>query len=231
LIQSRLQASAELGGVLYAFAAPVLPDTSIWGRATASAGNRDKLRKALKDASVKTHIADTRTSLNFAYQTDWHQFGSDLVRLSTLNPNEDPFPPPLYALDVDLRRDGSAQMAAGNAVSRPYGSDRNILFEIGISGTLASFLALVSKLYELAGYHGHVDVGAVVVGLTGCHSSTIPSHGFYFNPYNDPEYRRTDRVSASELRQPTSVVTSLLRHLFEETTGKEQFDAFTWTSG
>jgi hypothetical protein len=104
-----------------------------------------------------------------------------------------------------------------------------VVLETGIAGGMASFLALMSTLYELAGYRGHVDVGVAVTGLDGAHSSTLPAGSFIQNPYNAAEYRRAERVSAHELESPQNVVSRLFRHLFEMTTSDPGFDAFTWT--
>ena len=94
-----------------------------------------------------------------------------------------------------------------------------MILEPAIAGTVASFLALVGTLYELAGYHGHLDVGVAFEGLQGAVSSTVHPSSFPQRRYNAKDYRRVERFSASELAARPNVVRRLLGHLFEATTG------------
>jgi hypothetical protein len=104
-----------------------------------------------------------------------------------------------------------------------------VIVEPAMAGSVASFLALVGELYRLAGYRGHLDVGVALMGLLGAVSLTVSPGAFERSAYNAVDYRRTERVSASELAEPRDVVKRLIRHLFESTTGTVDFDPFTWT--
>ena len=106
-----------------------------------------------------------------------------------------------------------------------------MILEPAIAGSVTSFLALVGTLYELAGYHGHLDVGVAVEGLHGAVSSTVSPNSFGHSRYNANEYRRVERFSAGELAPRSDVVRRLLRHLFESTTGRVDAEPFTWVPG
>jgi hypothetical protein len=213
-------------GVVFACVAPVLADSSLWDHAVAATGGRAKLQDALVQAA-KPQQASTGFH-NFANQVSWYQLGADQVRLTTLAPNQPLEELPLYALDVEVRIDGSAFFSCGGVVQRRYGDTRIELSEAAVADNFASFLVLMSRFYELGAYHGFVDVGIALTGIAGTHSATIRADAFAHSPYNANEFRRTARLSAGELRKPRTVVSSVLRALFDITTGDPDFDAFTW---
>jgi hypothetical protein len=212
-------------GVLFASVAPVAAQPAIWEQAMTEAGGRDELRSALEKSAISQAVSGWH---NFSNMKSWEQYGSDHTRLTTLRPENLAEELPVYALDVDLWLDGSGGFSCGGVVWRPDGSSRPRLQEAAIANNFASFLLLLSTLYELAGYHGSVDVGIALAGISGTHSSTIPEHAFFHNPYNADEYRRTRRVSTGELRDTKKVAGALLASLFAITTGDPNFDAFTW---
>jgi hypothetical protein len=102
--------------------------------------------------------------------------------------------------------------------------------EFLIAGNLAAFLALMSRLYDLGGYRGHVDIGFAVVGLTGGVSITIRDRLMHGGSFDAREFRRHERVAAIELREPKKIASRMLRPLLELTTGDATFDAFAWTA-
>jgi hypothetical protein len=105
---------------------------------------------------------------------------------------------------------------------------KRIFLEIVIAGNLASFFATLGRLYELAGYHGQVDIGAAVTGAAGAQSMIRARAGGYFftRPYGADVYRRTTRVAAHQLAEPKPIVHDLLRRLFRSSTGEPEFDPF-----
>jgi hypothetical protein len=163
--------------------------------------------------------------------TRWHRIGADSWRLSTQNERE---PEPDFAssvVNLTANIDDRGQLFCGRAAEKfdcRRGGEKGPLtiYEAIIAGNFAAFLAFMGGLYRAAGYHGHVDVGVAVVGLEGGRSGTLPAHGFSDNPYNAPTYPRTERVAAAELADPQAVARRMLRHLFEATTGQDEFDPF-----
>lgn len=213
-------------GVMFAFASPVIPDEAIWNRAVGETGSRTALQDALIAAArPQQALAGFH---NFANPLTCYQLGSDEMLISTLMSTQTPEELPLYALDVRLHVDGSATFSSGGIVQRAYGGSHLELSEATVADHLAAFLALACKLYELGGYHGFIDVGIAVKGIAETHSATTPARAFVHTAYNADEFVRTARVSVTELRDPKAVASSMLRALFEITTGDPAFDAFTW---
>ena len=229
--RSRFTATANQG-LLHAVAAPVLPDHAIWDRACTRAGDRAELLAVLKASTEEPQIATPDVPQPFRTPIrEWEDLGSDRVRLSTLARDQDPTNPSMYALDVDVWRDGSAELTSAGVIWRLPPHAENVILEPAIAGTVASFLALVGALYELAGYHGHLDIGVAVEGLQGAVSSTEHPGSFPQLRYNAADYRRVERFSASELAARPNVVRRLLGHLFEATTGSTDVEPFTWAPG
>lgn len=217
-------------GSVIAFARPVLPDTAIWDRALATAGDRDGLQRELQSAASWPQTATEYGPCFGRSMLEWHQLGSDELRLSSLQGHQGTDETPAYALEASLRIDGSARLFSARATfeDRSTSIVRNVAMEFIIAGNFASFLALIGKLYTLADYRGHVDIGAAVSGLNGAVSITTPAHEIRRASYNAADFRRTQRVAVSELRDPRAMATRLFRPLFELTTGDPSFDAFTW---
>lgn len=215
-------------GFMHGFARPVAPDRAIWERAVERSGGRDALQRALAQTAAERRTQqDYVPSLHGGGQ--WHRIGADAWRLSTVNERD---PDPSLArsvMNLTANIDGRGLLFCGRAAELWTGASedqaRLIVFESIIAGNLAGFLAFMGALYHAAGYHGHVDLGVAVVGLEGGHSATIPQHAFYDNPYNAPTYPRTERVAAAELDEPKVIARRVLRHLFEATTGRDNFDA------
>ena len=182
------------------FARPVLADPAIWDRAMVAAGGRDALQRELQAAAAWPQTATEYDPCFGRSILEWHQLGSDDLRLSTLQEDQRTEEAPVYALEASLRIDGSARLFSARATfeDRSTSVVRNVAMEFIIAGNFAGFLNLVCKLYERAGYHGHVDVGAAVSGLTGATSITTPQHVIRRALYNVGEFRRTTRVAASD---------------------------------
>lgn len=224
-------------GTVTAFVRPVLPDAAIWERATASAGGRDELQRVLQDAARWQQTA-TAYDPSFARSiVEWHQLGSDELRISTRQRNQDPTDASLTALEALVRVDGSARLFSARAAFEDAAGHRypgrvlTVTMEFIIAGNLASFLATVSTLYDLGGYHGHLDVGVAVDGLQDGASITIMDRVMHRDSYGADEFRRHERIAATELRDPRSIASRLLKPLFDLTTGDPDFDAFAWAQG
>ena len=116
--RSRVTATANQG-LLHAVAAPVLPDRAIWDRACTRAGGRAELLAALKASTEEPQIATPDVPQPFRTPIrEWEDLGSDRVRLSTLARDQDPRNPSMYALDVDVWRDGSAELTSAGVIWR-----------------------------------------------------------------------------------------------------------------
>jgi hypothetical protein len=215
---------------LHGFTRPVVPDRGIWDRAVARAGNREELQRLLAEAAGLA----ARASHDYAprlRQPYWHQQGADEWRMSTRHePQDDDDPRNVSSLvNVRINIDGRGHLFCGRAADT---REHKIIFEVLIAGNFAGFVAAMGTLYRLGSYHGHVDVGLAVTGLRGGYSNTMLTSGrpFIFfedsGSYNADTYPRNERVAAAELDDPRTVARRMLRHLFEATTGQEDFDPF-----
>ena len=96
----------------------------------------------------------------------------------------------------------------------------------------AGFLGLVGALYRAGRYLGAVDIGLNVTGLAGARSMVGLDPTFAFamvadrEPFGAESYPRTEQVAASELLDLQTIARRMLRHLFEATTGRDDFDPF-----
>ncbi len=219
-------------GGMIGFARPVLPDPAIWDRAVTSAGSRQELYDKLETAATEPQTASAYDpSFTSRSILTWYPRGADEVSLSTLREEQSPDDAP-YAVEASVKVDGSVHFFSARAVAEDRSSGPTIqrmIMELIIAGNFAAFLAFVSTLYEVAGYHGHVDIGVFVNGLRGARSFMVRDDfrgWFTGQPYNAPEFRRTERVSAIELREPKVVVARMLRPLFELTSGQRDFNPF-----
>jgi hypothetical protein len=219
-------------GYLHAFARPLAPDPELWERALTAAGNEARLQSELQVAATRPQVApDYSPRLDLLAQ--WDDLGADRVRLSTLRDERDDAQAH-RAVDLVLDADGSGRLFSGRAVytdqrwSDPAAYKR-IFLEVVIAGNLASFLTTLGRLYDLAQYHGQVDVGVAVTGVIKAQSTVTTPHGPGYvltRAYGADDYRRTTRVSAHELLEPKPLVRSLLRRLFRTPAGQPAFDPF-----
>ncbi len=225
---------------LHGFARPVMPSQAIWDRAIASAGGQQELQNLLADAASAARPSDGY-SPNLRPLVWWNRQGADEWRMSSSH-NEvfDDSDDAGYLVAVRMNVDGRGHLFCGRAAERIVDSNRIpprdptlVIFETLIAGNSAAFLAAMGRLYEVGGYQGHVDIGLILTGLRGGFSSTRLGRPFPFDdvePYNADTYPRTERVSAGELSQSEEVVRRMLRHLFEATTGRDDFDVLSLES-
>jgi hypothetical protein len=212
---------------LHGFARPVSPDRHIWERAEAAAGGRRELQEELRTA---TDGAAVRNRLSSRSAANWRRQGADEWLLST-QPDVDPSQSPdsaEQAIDMRVNVDGRGHLFFGRAGARANGG-MIVLQEPAIAGTVASFFALMGRLYELGGYHGQVDIGVSVTNLRDAVSSQgSPSWtaSFEREAFRAESYPRASRVTAAELLDPRGVAGALLGGLFEATGGRSDYDPF-----
>jgi hypothetical protein len=219
---------------VHAFARPLVPDTGLWDRATERTDGSLELRNQLREAAGSSGPAQNfAPSLRDA--ANWRRRGPDTWLLSSdVERDRDDSGRARRVVDARIDFDGSGELYCGRAGERQHDqitqtAGELVVFEGIIAGNLASFLALIGAFHRLAGYHGHVDVGVAVTGLRGTVTTTRQGGGWTFSDgetFDADEFRRTTRCAAEELIEPEPVVRELLRHLFEATTGRADFDPF-----
>jgi hypothetical protein len=235
IAQAPFPASTKLA-YLHAYCRPVAPDRGIWDRALGAAGGQQQLRQRLHEAAVAAGPGGGYApSLHQA--TNWRRRGADEWALEAWRAQTENDPgDPSHAVDARVNIDGRGHLFCGRAAERMsrggIEDDEGdlVIFEAIIAGNFAAFLALMGAVYELGAYHGQVDVGVAVKDLRGGVSSQGRGNWgamrMGLDPYEADVYSRTERVAARELKDPQEVAGRMLRHLFEATTGREDFDAF-----
>lgn len=223
--------AGEGRGYLHGFGRPVVPDREIWERAEAAAGGRQQLQRELAEAAAKPG-PDTGYAPTLKQGVNWFRRGADEWMASS-NYEADYSRPEKARFTVEARFniDGRGHFFYGRAADERLGEgDQLLILEGGTAGGYASFLSMLGRLYALGGYYGQVDIGLVVTGLRGgvttSHRQSGPFALLELNPYEADNYPRTERVAASELLDSEPTVRRMLRHLFEATTGRDDFDPF-----
>jgi hypothetical protein len=221
---------------IHGFVRPVAPDRAIWDRAQDAAGSRGELQQAIMQA-VTAARPQQGYSPDLRSGTRWARQGADEWRVSSSYVTD--YSDPNQAeriVDVRINVDGRAHLFGGRAGARTRPQyegqpGRLFIFEAAVAGNLAAMLAATGTLYRLGGYYGHVDVGVALTGARGAYSGTLLDRqvGFYEESmtYNSDGYFRHERVAAARLHDPRDLVRQLLRHLFEATTMREDYDPFT----
>jgi hypothetical protein len=223
--------AAEGRGYLHGFARPVAADRAIWERAEGAAGGRQQLQQALVEAAGKPG-PNTGYSPTMKRGVNWFRRGAD-EWLASSSYETDYSRPEKARSTVEARFniDGRGRFFYGRAADERLGEPEQLLIlEGGTAGGYASFLSMVACLYRLGDYYGQVDIGLAVTGLRGGITSS-QSHGWSFgfiesDSYEADSFSRTERVASSELLDSESVVRRMLRHLFEATTGRPDYDPF-----
>ena len=221
--EARFPPHAELA-YLHAFARPVVPDRLIWERALSVTGGQLELQGALRDAGDKAIV---RNPLSSRVAPNWRRQEADEWLFSTL-PDVDALKEPEradQAIDIRVNRDGRGHLFFGRAGARANAGSI-VIFESAIAGSFASFLAIMGRLYELGGYHGHVDLGLSVTGIQGGLSVGRLDSFSSVSTYRADAYPQTTGLSATELLDPRGVARALLQDLFEVTTGRDGYDPF-----
>jgi hypothetical protein len=146
-----------------------------------------------------------------------------------------------YLRNITVNVDGRAHLFDGGVAQTvhpqrgPVDDDDGyfLIYESHIASVFAGFLSLISALYRAGSYLGSVDVGLKLTGLEGARSVVGLDQRFAFamvadrQPFSDSTYPRTERIAAAaELDQPEDIARRFLRHLFEATTHREDFDPF-----
>lgn len=234
--QAPFASSNELA-YLHGFVRPVAPDRGIWDRAVSAAGGQQELLEHLREAAAET-TPRNRYDPDLGRATTWRRRGADEWVLSSIYSSQNVDHPDFADSTVDARInvDGRGHLFCGRAAQtlnrRQIPDDEGdlVIFEDLMAGNTAAFLAVFGCLYALGDYHGQVDLGLSVTGLRGGHTSTRLGQPFPFRdrePFGADVFPRTERVAAGTLREPKHLVRDMLRHLFEATTGRDDFDPFS----
>jgi hypothetical protein len=227
-------------GHIYAFVQPVPPDQSIWDAATVRAGGVGALQEQLSRATREV-IVQAGVGGSFGGHHYWFPVGAEAMRMAQMA--EDPPRDDLIdaLCDITLNFDGRAVLFSGGVVRRVIEgagdtTGQRYIYEDQMVGNLAALLAFAGALFGTAAYYGAVDVGVLVTNLAGALSigwgevnARRYSHPLLMwrdaPAFNGGSFNRKLRLASStELEDPGSVATSLLRRLLTATTGSDAYD-------
>ncbi len=217
---------------LHLVSRPVVPDESLLDRAKGdqnvaqflntlfSAAMSDEVFSRSYGKSYAPDLADNNTFYRRADGWATSQgLGEDWQR----------FEDPSYVLDFVIDVDGNGRLFCGRAAERSSNGGL-LLFENLVAGLTARFLRVLGGLYAAGAYLGPVDVGLAVTGLEGALSSKLSeslTSRYFLQPYNRPDYRRTERFLASTLSDdPRSAARKLVFPLTRAVT-QERYDPFS----
>lgn len=199
-------------GYLQAFAYPVMPDLAMWERATGAAGDAGQLRAQM--ALVARNAAPGNYSPTLHEAVNWVRVGGDVWALDT-DYGEGPY----GGVRVEIEVNGRGQLFMARAAdSDPrHAGGELIMWEAMIAGNLASFLALMGRFYDLAGYFGPVSIGLSVHGIQGAKTSS-GRRGFLGDgrPYGKPDFTRVHTAGAAvELHDARPLALGLVQNLID----------------
>lgn len=216
---------------LQAFVRPVVLDDDVWDRAMEAAGSESSLHQSLLGAvDEATDVRWGGWDLGSARR--WDRRGADTWSLDTTQRVAQVAGRDVRADEIvraDVGMDGHGFLFYGGAGS----SDRRnaaspemlVVYEIGLARTLAQFVALMGRLFDLAEYYGSVDVGMAVTGLRGAVSSRALAPGRFMGDtpvLQDDRASRALRFDARDLAEdPREIVRRLTGRLMRALDGRE----------
>jgi hypothetical protein len=145
---------------------------------------------------------------------NWVRVGGDVWALDT-----DYGERPYGGVRVEIEVNGRGQLFMARAAdSDPrHAGGELIMWEAMIAGNLASFLAMMGRFYDLAGYFGPVSIGLSVHGIQGAKTSS-GRRGFLGDgrPYGKPDFTRVHTAGAAvELHDARPFALGLVQNLID----------------
>lgn len=211
-------------GHLHAFARPAAHDPELFERAIEGLGGVQGIHQALIQIPSGTRLAGSYGP-NLERASYWEHHSADEWRLATHAEDERRKIESLVELRVN--RDGRGRLFCGRATAAHIGDDEQLIIEAVIAGNAETFFAIMSAIYEAAGYHGQVDVGLAITGVEGA-GSHIRSENWGPGElrYSADSFTRAIGVSATELRDAPALTHRLLRHFYTASTGHTNYNPF-----
>jgi hypothetical protein len=218
---------------LHLVARPVVPDEDLLDRAKgdqhianflnglfSAALSNDVWPRALGGKGYAPDLSDNNS---FERRADGWATGQGL------GPDWRNFGDPRGVLDFEIGLDGSGRLFCGGAAERMQSGDF-YLYENLVAGLSTRFVRVLGSLYAAGAYLGLVDAGVAVTGLRGAVSSRLSQNivsRHFLQPYERDEYKRTERFSATTLKEdPRSAARRLVSPLIRAITW-EQYDPFS----
>jgi hypothetical protein len=210
---------------LHLIARPVVPDEELLDKAKEDQHAAQFLDR-LFSAALSPEVFSTPFSPDLYDLHNYERSAEGWVASKGLDENEQPYRGPGNVLTFEISLKGGGHLFCGRAAQR---DERGLLiFENIVAGLSTRFLAVLGGLYAAGGYLGPVDVGLAVTGLRGGISSVLRQRiGVRSRPFDKDRYRRTERFSATMLKNdPRGAARELALPLAQATT-RETYDPFS----
>ena len=207
-------------GYFHVYARPVVLEQGLFARAVKKLGESSEMHVQLLRAIHGAKLTGSYSpSLEQAQY--WHRHGGDQWRLSTRSESEHSVEEATSLVDLNIYLDGYGRLFCGRATDRMREDGPPLIIEGLIAGNVEVFFTVMAMLYEAAGYHGAVDVGLAITGISGARSMQL-ERGFHPGPtYPTDRYTRTERVAAKQLLDAAEITRQLLQDFFDASTGTE----------
>ena len=182
---------------LHLIARPVVPNEDLLDKAR---GEQDVPRflGLLITAALSAEVFPSRYSPDLYGTTNYERRADGWATSQGLGVEWEERENPGRVLDFEVGLDGSGRLFCGRAAQRHRG--RLLIIDALVAGLTVRFLSVMGGLYAAGGYLGPVDVGLAVTGLKGGVSYFLTDDPWSDpTPYDKDQYRRTERVPASQL--------------------------------
>lgn len=216
---------------LHLVAHPVVPDEDLFDRAKGDRHVADFLNGlfciALSSDIWPRTYGDKGYSPDLSDYNHFERSADGWVTRQGLGADWSNFEDPAHVLQLVVGLDGTGHLFCGRAAER---TERGLLlFEDLVAGLTARFLSVLGGLYAAGAYLGPVDLGLAVAGIREAMSSKLSQNiltMYSLQPYGRDTYRRTERCSASTLKdEPRSVARKLVLPLMRAIT-QERYEPF-----
>jgi hypothetical protein len=208
-------------GYLHVFARPVALEQGLFARAVKQLGGASEMHVRILQTIHRAKLTGTYSpSLEQAQY--WQRHGADQWRLSTRNEADHSVEEATSLVDLNIYLDGYGRLFCGRATDLMREKGTPLIIESLIAGNVEVFFTVMAMLYDAAGYHGAVDVGLAITGISGARSMQLEQRGFRPGPtYPADKYSRTERVAAMQLLDAPEIARQLLQDFFDASTGAD----------
>jgi hypothetical protein len=212
---------------LHLVARPVVPDDELYDRARKDQQPTQFLGGLISAASSAEAVPN-RYSPDFSGGHHYVRHADGWAAIWGPASERDEREGPARVLDLEVGLDGRGRLFCGRAAQRYPEQGRFLIFEPLVADLTTKFLAVMGGLYAAGGYVGPVDVGVAVTGLRGGVSFILRDNiPIERTPYNNNEYRRTERLPASHLvGDPHGAASKMVLPLLRAVT-RESYDPFS----
>jgi hypothetical protein len=210
---------------LHLIARPVVPDDDLFGKVRGEK-HAVQVLDGLFTAAVSTEVFSDRYSPDLHGHNNYERRADGWAASQGLGAEWEERKDPNRVLDFEIGLNGSGRMFCGRAAATLKG--RLTIIDVLVAGLTARFLAVMGGLYDKAGYLGPVDVGLAVTGLRGGVSYILSDDPWTDpTPYDKDQYRRTERLPASQLvGDSRGAARKLVLPLLQAIT-RERYDPFS----